>query len=98
MIKEQKLTQSQMITLKALSMGSKTENGGGMKVLVQGKKICQENTMMSLMGKGLVTQVEVNGEKVKGSWEITAKGFSKAVELGLVRGLGSNQSQFERSA
>lgn len=69
-----KLTEAQRRVLKRLGHGWESEPGAGMAIHVNGKRICNVDTMHALLRLGLVEQKEVGGRKRVGEWKATQAG------------------------
>lgn len=73
----QKLTEAQKRVMKWVGHGWSTEPGPGSAVMVNGKRICNVDTMMALRRVGLVTKDAL------GCWTATADGKTITAHLGL---------------
>ncbi|MYM92644.1 hypothetical protein [Duganella vulcania] len=71
------LTDAQRRVLQWIGNGWTTEPGGGARVLVNGKRICNTDTMMALARAGLAVKDD------RGCWSATGKGKSVAGQLSL---------------
>lgn len=69
-----KLSEAQRRILKWLGYGWESEPGAGMAIHVNGKRICNCDTLHALERMGLVEQVEINGLKQVGQWRATEAG------------------------
>lgn len=78
-----KLTEAQSRVLKWLGHGWESEPGSGMAIHVNGKRICNVDTMSALSRLGLVEQSEVDGRKSVGQWKATQAGRELAAQLSL---------------
>ena len=78
---EIKLSDAQLRVLKWLGNGWKSEPGAGMAIHVNGKRICNVDTMFALMRAGLVEQVLVHGREAIGQWQVTEAGKALAGRL-----------------
>ena len=76
-----KLTGAQQRVLKWLGYGWESEPGAGMAIHVNGKRICNVDTMHALSRLGLVEQKEVGGRKAIGEWKATQAGRNIAGQL-----------------
>ena len=72
-----KLTDAQKRVLKWIGKGWRTAPGAGSSVMVNGKRICNTDTMMALYRAGLASKDEL------GCWSATASGKSITEQLGL---------------
>ncbi|MEJ6003771.1 hypothetical protein [Paucibacter soli] len=72
-----KLTEAQKRVMKWIGKGWRTEPGAGSAVMVNGKRICNTDTMMALYRAGLVSKDDL------GCWSATASGKTITAELGL---------------
>ena len=72
-----KLTDAQKRVLKWTGHGWKTEPGPGSAVMVNGKRICNVDTMMALSRAGLADKDDM------GCWYATGKGKSVTGQLSL---------------
>jgi hypothetical protein len=71
---QQKLTDAQRRVMKWLGYGWKSEPGAGMAIHVNGKRICNVDTLHALERFGLVEQLIVHGRKSIGEWQATQAG------------------------
>ena len=71
---EPKLTEAQRRVLKWLGKGWTSEPGSGMAIHVNGKRICNVDTMYALQRHGLVEQRCEGGLKLVGQWKATEAG------------------------
>jgi hypothetical protein len=78
-----KLTEAQSRALKWLGKGWKSEPGAGMAIHVNGKRICNVDTLFALERHGLVEQLEDRGLKLLGQWQATEAGKSLTSSLNL---------------
>lgn len=69
-----KLSEAQRRVMKWLGYGWKTEPGAGMAIHVNGKRICNVDTMYALRRHGLVEQLTDNGRNLVGQWKATESG------------------------
>lgn len=69
-----KLTDAQHRAMKWLGYGWKSEPGAGMAIHVNGKRICNVDTMFALQRQGLVEQISDRGQKLVGQWQATVAG------------------------
>lgn len=72
MIKQ--LTDAQRRVMKWLGYEWKSEPGAGMAIHVNGKRVCNVDTMHALERLGLVEQLIVYGHKAVGEWQATQAG------------------------
>lgn len=72
-----KLTDAQKRVLKWIGKGWTTSPGGGSAVMVNGKRICNTDTMMALYRAGLASKDD------QGRWSATPSGKAITAELGL---------------
>jgi hypothetical protein len=70
----QKLTDAQRRVMKWLGHGWTSEPGAGMAIHVNGKRICNVDTLHALERMGLVEPLVVNGRKSIGEWKATQAG------------------------
>jgi len=73
----QKLTEAQKRVLRWIGKGWRTEPGAGSAVMVNGKRICNTDTMMALYRAGLASKDD------QGCWSATASGKTITAQLGL---------------
>lgn len=73
----QKLTEAQKRVMRWLGKGWRTMPGSGSAVMVNGKRICNTDTMMALYRAGLASKDE------QGCWSATESGKTVADQLGL---------------
>lgn len=73
----QKLTEAQKRALKWIGKGWRTEPGTGSSVMVNGKRICNTDTMMALYRAGLASKDD------QGCWSATESGKTITAQLGL---------------
>lgn len=78
-----KLTEAQRRVLTWLGKGWSSEPGSGSAILVNGKRICNVDTMMALERMGLVEQLYYDGRLQVGQWKATAEGRRLTAELEL---------------
>ena len=79
-----KLTEAQRRTMKWLGYGWKSEPGAGMAIHVNGKRICNVDTMFALQRLGLVEQItDRRGLKLVGQWQATKAGAALTSQLHL---------------
>lgn len=78
-----KLTDAQRRVMKWLGHGWETEPGAGTAIHVNGKRICNVDTMTALERYGFVEQMTLGGRKLAGQWKATSAGKSITEELGL---------------
>lgn len=71
---EIKLSDAQRRVMKWLGYGWESEPGAGMAIHVNGKRICNVDTMHALARMGLVEQKELAGRKLIGQWKATQAG------------------------
>lgn len=76
-----KLTEAQRRVLKWLGYGWKSEPGAGMAIHVNGKRICNVDTMFALQRMGLVEQLSDRGLKLVGQWQATEAGSQLTRQL-----------------
>ncbi|MDA8093302.1 MAG: hypothetical protein M0T84_05205 [Betaproteobacteria bacterium] len=69
-----KLSEAQRRVMKWLGYGWKSEPGAGMAIHVNGKRICNVDTLFALQRMGLVEQIEDHGLKQVGQWQATEAG------------------------
>lgn len=69
-----KLTEAQRRVLKWLGHGWKSEPGAGMAIHVNGKRICNVDTMFALQRLGLVEQLTDHDLMLVGQWKTTEAG------------------------
>jgi len=74
MTDEVKLTQAQMKILRLIAGGFEANRGKGSAVVVDNRKICNIDTMTSLIKKGVLEQIE-------GGWALTQDGSAIAKKL-----------------
>ncbi len=72
-----KLTEAQKRVLRWIAKGWRTEPGAGSAVMVNGKRVCNTDTMMALSRAGLASKGE------RGCWSVTESGKRVAADLGL---------------
>lgn len=77
----QKLTDAQRRVMKWLGYGWKSEPGAGMAIHVNGKRICNVDTMFALQRLGLVEQLTEHGLKLVGQWKATEAGAALTRKL-----------------
>lgn len=70
----QRLSEVQRRVMKWLGYGWETEPGAGMAIHVNGKRICNVDTLHALQRRGLVEQKETAGRKSIGEWKATQAG------------------------
>lgn len=80
---EQKLSEAQRRVLMWLGKGWVSEPGAGMAIHVNGKRICNVDTMYALQRHGLVEQVNDHGLNLVGQWKATEAGAELTRQLGL---------------
>lgn len=73
----QNLTEAQKRVLKWIGRGWRTEPGAGSAVMVNGKRICNSDTMMALYRAGLASKDDL------GCWSATERGKTVTAQLGL---------------
>lgn len=73
-----KLSEAQRRAMKWLGYGWTSEPGAGMAIHVNGKRICNVDTMFALQRMGLVEQLEERGRKLVGQWKATQDGSNLA--------------------
>lgn len=73
----QNLTEAQKRVLKWIGRGWRTEPGAGSAVMVNGKRICNSDTMMALYRAGLASKDDL------GCWSATESGKTVTAQLGL---------------
>lgn len=73
----QKLTEAQKRVMGWIGKGWQTVPGPGSSVMVNGKRICNIDTMMALYRAGLASKDD------QGCWSATESGKSIAAQLGL---------------
>lgn len=78
-----KLSSAQSRVMQWLGNGWTSEPGAGMAIKVNGKRICNVDTMFALKRMGLVEQIMVNGREAVGQWQATVDGKALAHRLGL---------------
>lgn len=78
-----KLSEAQRRVMKWLGKKWETAPGAGTAILVNGKRICNVDTMHALERLGLVEQFEVDGRKAVGRWRGTPAGRTLTQQLGL---------------
>ena len=73
---ELKLSEAQRRVMKWLGYGRTSEPGAGMAIHVNGKRICNVDTMFALQRLGLVEQLDGPGPngKLIGQWKATGDG------------------------
>lgn len=71
---EIKLTEAQRRVMKWLGHGWESEPGAGMAIHVNGKRICNVDTMFALQRHGLVEQLQAHGRNLVGQWKATEAG------------------------
>ena len=69
-----KLTEAQRRVLKLLGYGWQSQPGAGMAIHVNGKRVCNADTMFALQRHGLVEQLTDRGLKLVGQWQATEAG------------------------
>lgn len=72
-----KLTEAQKRVMGWLGKGWRTIPGSGSAVMVNGKRICNTDTMMALYRAGLVSKDD------QGCWSATESGKTITAQLGL---------------
>lgn len=70
-----KLSDAQKRVLKLLGHGWQTQPGAGSSILVNGQRVCNIDTMMTLFRLGLAEN------DADGCWSVTATGKTAALEL-----------------
>lgn len=75
------LTNAQRRVMKWLGYGWTSEPGAGMAIHVNGKRICNVDTMFALQRHGLVEQFDEHGRKLVGQWRATDDGAALARRL-----------------
>lgn len=78
---QKKLTEAQRRVMKWLGYGWKTEPGAGMSIHVNGKRVCNCDTLYALERMGLVEQIEFHGRKQIGQWQATENGCQLTRQL-----------------
>jgi len=78
---EQKLSEAQRRVMKWLGYGWESEPGAGMAIHVNGKRICNVDTMHALERMEMVEQKVIAGRKAVGQWKATATGKELARRL-----------------
>lgn len=78
-----KLSEAQRRVMKWLGKGWRTEPGAGMAIHVNGKRICNVDTLHALERLGLVEQLVVRGCRAIGEWQATQAGRELTEQLGL---------------
>jgi len=73
---EPKLSEAQRRVMKWLGYGWTSEPGAGMAIHVNGKRLCNVDTLMALKRLGLVEQLDGPGPngKLVGQWKATEEG------------------------
>lgn len=71
---EPKLSEAQRRVLKWLGYGWTSMPGSGMAIHVNGKRICNVDTMFALQRHGLVEQLSQGSLKLVGQWKATEAG------------------------
>lgn len=71
---EVKLSETQRRVMKWLGNGWTSEPGAGMAIHVNGKRLCNVDTLFALERLGLVEQIERMGLKQVGQWKATDAG------------------------
>lgn len=78
---EQKLSEAQRRVMKWLGYGWESEPGAGMAIHVNGKRICNVDTMHALERMEMVEQKVIAGRKAVGQWKATTTGKELARRL-----------------
>ena len=76
-----KLSEAQRRVMKWLGYGWVSEPGSGMAIHVNGKRICNVDTLFALKRMGLVEQVVFNGIEQIGEWKATQSGHDLTARL-----------------
>lgn len=76
-----KLSEAQRRVMKWLGHRWKSEPGAGMAIHVNGKRVCNVDTMHALERLGLVEQLTVHGRKAIGEWQATQAGRELTARL-----------------
>lgn len=71
---EPKLSEAQRRVMKWLGYGWTSEPGAGMAIHVNGKRICNVDTMFALQRLGMVEQLKDRGLTLVGRWKATEAG------------------------
>lgn len=80
---ELKLSEAQRRVMKWLGHGWTSEPGAGMAIHVNGKRICNVDTMFALQRHGLVEQLSAHGRSLVGQWKATESGVALTQSLSL---------------
>lgn len=72
--RRKKLSEAQIRVMKYLGHGWTSAPGCGMAIHVNGKRICNVDTMFALQRLGLVEQITDHGRKLVGQWKATEAG------------------------
>lgn len=75
------LSEAQRRVLKWLGYGWKSEPGAGIAIHVNGKRVCNVDTMFALQRMGLVEQLSDHGLKLVGQWRATEAGSQLTRQL-----------------
>lgn len=75
------LSQTQLKVLCLIGLGWPTTPGNGMGICINGRKVCNVDTMMSLAKRGLAEQVVLDGKAQVGQWQATEYGRNLAKQL-----------------
>lgn len=78
-----KLSAAQRCVMKWLGKKWETAPGAGTAILVNGKRLCNVDTVHALERLGLVEQIELDGRKAVGRWRATLAGRALTQRLGL---------------
>lgn len=81
MTTQPKLSEAQRRVMKWLGKGWKSEPGAGMAIHVNGKRVCNVDTMYALRRLGLVEQLTVHGREAVGEWQATQAGRELTARL-----------------
>ena len=73
-VAQQNLTDAQRRVMKWLGYGWESVPGAGMAIHVNGKRICNVDTLYALERMGLVEQKALAGRKLVGEWKATEAG------------------------
>lgn len=76
-----KLSEAQRRVMKWLGHRWKSEPGAGMAIHVNGKRVCNVDTMHALERLGLVEQLTVHGRIAIGEWQATQAGRELTARL-----------------
>lgn len=78
-----KLSDAQTRVMKWLGKGWTSVPGSGTAIHVNGKRVCNVDTMCALERLGLVEQMVIHGRKAIGQWHATPAGKELTSRLGL---------------